>query len=270
MRGRALPGFGLTLGVTLAYLGLMVLLPLAALVLKTTLLSPAAFWAVAAAPRALAAYRLTFGVSFAAAALNVLLGATLAWVLERYAFPGRGLVNALVDLPLALPTAIAGITLATLFTRHGWFGRALEGVGVRVAFTPLGILVALVFIGLPFVVRTLQPVLADLPPELEEAGACLGASRSQVFARILAPELMPAALTGFALAFARGLGEYGSVIFIAGNMPLRTEVAPLVIMTRLEQQDLPGASAIALVMLAASFALLLSINLLQGWRARRG
>jgi sulfate transport system permease protein len=269
-RPNALPGFGLTMGFTLLYLGVIVLVPLAALVLKTASLGWPAFWAAVSAPRVLASYRLTFGASFAAAALNSLFGLVVAWVLVRYRFPGKRVVDALVDLPFALPTAVAGIALTTLYAENGWLGRPLAAAGVKVAFTPLGIMLALIFIGLPFVVRTLQPVLEDLDPQVEEAAASLGASRAQIFARVIAPILVPAWLTGGALAFARALGEYGSVVFIAGNMPMKTEIAPLLIMTKLEQYDYAGAAAIAVVLLVASFLMLLAINLLQAWSARRG
>jgi sulfate transport system permease protein len=265
---RALPGFGLSVGITLTYLGAVVLLPLAALAVKSAELTPARFWAVVTAPRVLASYRLTFGASLAAALLNVAFGLLLAWVLTRYRFPGRRLADALVDFPFALPTAVAGITLTTLYAPSGWIGSRLEPLGIKVAFAPLGIVIALTFIGLPFVVRTVQPVLADLEAEVEEAAHSLGASRWQTFLRVILPSLGPALLTGFALAFARAVGEYGSVVFISGNMPLRTEIAPLLIMTKLEQYDYAGATAIALVLLIVSFVLLLLINLVQR-RTRR-
>ncbi len=270
MTSRPLPGFGPALGFTLAYLSLLVLLPLAALVLKGTALGPHALAAAVTAPRFLAACRLSLAASLAAAAANGVFGLVLAWVLVRYRFPGRRLMDTLVDLPFALPTAVAGIALTTLYAPHGWLGRPLAALGMRVAYTRVGIAVALTFVGLPFVVRTLQPVLLGLDPEVEEAGASLGASRWQVFRRILLPAVLPAWLTGFALALARGLGEYGSVVFIAGNMPMRTEIAPLLVMTKLEQYDYAGATAIAVVLLLASFVLLLSINTLQAWTARRG
>ena len=260
---RVLPGFGLTLGFALLYLSLVVLLPLSALLFRSASLSLADFAAAAASPRALAAYRLSFGASFAAAAANMGLGLVLAWVLIRYRFPGRELVDAFVDLPFALPTAVAGITLTTLLGPDGWVGRWLEPLGIRAAYTPLGVTIALTFVGVPFVVRTLQPVLEELEAEAEEAAASLGAGRLQTFRRVLLPALWPALVTGAALAFARALGEYGSVVFISGNMPLRTEIAPLLIVTELEQYDYAGATAIATVMLAASFALLLGINALQ-------
>ena len=266
-----LPGFGLSTGFTVIYLCLVVLVPLSALALRASTLSWEKAWAVAASPRALASYRLTFGASLAAAAVNGVAGVLVAWVLARYRFPGRSLVDAMVDLPFALPTAVSGIALTAVYARSGWIGRWLEPVGLSVAFTPLGVGLALVFIGLPFVIRTVQPVIQDLDSEMEDAAAVLGASRWQTFRRVLLPAIAPAALTGFALAFARALGEYGSVVFISGNMPLKTEIAPLLIMTRLEQYDYAGAAAIATVLLVASFLLLLGINRLQAWtRARAG
>ncbi len=264
-----LPGFGLTLGLTLLYLSLIVLIPLSGIFLKTASLTWGQFWSTVSHPRALAAYRLTFGASLAGALINAVFGLLVAWALVRYPFPGKRLVDALVDLPFALPTAVAGITLTALYAPSGWLGRFLEPLGIRVAFTPLGVLVALTFIGLPFVVRTVQPVLEDLDAEVEEAAAALGADRVQTFRRVILPEIWPALLTGFALAFARALGEYGSVVFISGNMPMRTEIATLLIITRLEQYDYAGATAIATVMLVASFLMLLVINLLQGWSRRR-
>ena len=269
-RHSVLPGFGLSLGYTLFYLCLIVLIPLGALVLKSASLGWAAFWATVTAPRVLASYQLTFGASLAAALVNAVFGLVVAWVLVRYPFPGRRLVDALVDLPFALPTAVAGIALTTLYAETGWVGKHLAALGVKVAFTPLGIALALTFIGLPFVVRTLQPVLESLDTEVEEAAASLGAGRAQTLARVVLPALLPAWLTGFALAFARALGEYGSVVFIAGNMPMKTEISALLIMTKLEQYDYAGATAIAVVMLAVSFLLLLCINLVQSWAARRG
>jgi sulfate transport system permease protein len=260
-----LPGFGLSLGFTLAYLGLIVLVPLSAAFLKTAGMSWHDFWATITAPRVLASYRISFGVSFLAGAINAVFGLLVAWVLVRYPFPGRRIVDALVDLPFALPTAVAGIALTAVYAENGWIGGPLKSIGVKVAFTGLGVLVALTFIGLPFVVRTLQPVLEDLEPELEEAAATLGASRWQTLRRVIFPELFPPLLTGFALSFARALGEYGSVVFISGNMPMRTEITPLLIITKLEQYDYRGATALAVVMLVASFALLLLINTLQKW-----
>ena len=264
-----LPGFGLTTGFTVLYLCVVVLVPLSTLALRSSALSWAEAWRVVASPRALASYRLSFGASLAAAAANVVLGVLVAWVLSRYRFPGRSLVDAHVDQPIAHPTALSGIALTAVYAKTGWIGRHLEPLGIRAAFTPLGVAIALTFIGLPFVIRTVQPVLEDLDPELEEAAAVLGAGRGQTFRHVLLPTLLPAALTGFALAFARALGEYGSVVFISGNMPLRTEIAPLLIMTRLEQYDYAGASAIAVVLLAASFLVLLAVNRLQAWTRER-
>ncbi len=269
-RHSVLPGFGLTMGFTLLYVSLIVLIPLAALAAKSSADGWDAFWRAASAPRVLAAYRLTFGAALAAALLNAVFGFVVAWVLARYRFPGRRLVDALVDLPFALPTAVAGIALTTLYARTGWLGAPLEALGVRVAFTPLGITVALTFIGLPFVVRTLQPIIETLDAEVEEAAASLGASRWQTLRRVVLPALVPAWITGFALAFARALGEYGSVVFISGNMPMKTEIAPLLIVTKLEQYEYAGATAIAVVMLLASFTLLGAINALQAWSLRRG
>jgi sulfate transport system permease protein len=266
---RVLPGFGLSLGYTLAYMSLLVLIPLTAVFIKTTELSFTAFWETVTAPRVLASYRLSFGAALLAAAINVVLGFILAWSLVRYSFPGKRIVDALVDLPFALPTAVAGIALTALYARNGWLGQYLEPLGVKVAFTPLGVLVALIFIGLPFVVRTVQPVLEDLDTELEEAAASLGARRWQTMQRVVLPTLLPALLTGFALAFARAVGEYGSVIFIAGNMPMVSEITPLIIITKLEQYDYVGATAVAAVMLVVSFILLLTINGLQSWTDRR-
>ena len=264
-----LPGFGLTMGYSLLYLGLIVLLPLAATFLKTTNLSLEQFWATATAPRVIASYKLTFGASFVAAIVNVVFGVLVAWVLVRYSFPGRRLVDALVDLPFALPTAVAGIALTALYSSNGWIGRLLEPYSIKVAFTPLGVWIALTFIGLPFVVRTVQPVLQDFEKELEEAAVSLGATRWQTFWHIILPALGPSVLTGFSLAFARALGEYGSVVFISGNMPHRTEITPLLIITKLEQYDYTGATAIAVVMLVISFVLLLLVNLVQWWNLRR-
>ena len=268
-RHSVLPGFDITLGFTLLYLSLVVLIPLSAAFLKTFTLTWPAFWEAVASPRVVASYRLTFGASFAAALLNAFFGLIIAWVLVRYQFPGKRIIDALVDLPFALPTAVAGIALTAIYAANGWIGRYLAPLGIKVSFTPLGVFVALVFIGLPFVVRTLQPVLEDLHKEVEEAAATLGASRAQTFRRVIFPILMPALLTGFALAFARALGEYGSVIFIAGNMPMISEITPLLIITKLEQYDYAGATAIAVVMLVISFVMLLLINLLQAWARRR-
>jgi sulfate transport system permease protein len=263
-----LPGFGLSLGITCTYLSLMVLLPLATVFGRTTDLTGSAFWATVTDPRVVASYRVTFGASFLAALVNTVFGLLVAWVLVRYRFPGRRLVDAMVDLPFALPTAVAGIALTTLYSANGWIGSRLEPFGLKVSYTWLGITVALIFIGLPFVVRTVQPVLDDLEVEVEEAAASLGARRWQTFTRVVLPTVGPALLTGFALAFARAIGEYGSVVFISGNMPMKTEIVPLLIITKLEQYDYAGATAVALVMLLVSFALLLAINLLQ-WAARR-
>ena len=264
-----LPGFGLAMGFTLLYLSLIVLIPIAALFLRTTSLSWGEFWSTVTAPRVLASYQLSFGASLIAALVNALFGLLIAWVLVRYSFPGKRIIDALVDLPFALPTAVAGISLTSIFVKTGWIGQYLEPWGIQVAFTPLGVTVALIFIGLPFVVRTIQPVLEDLDKELEEVAASLGANRWQTFTRVLLPPLLPALLTGFALAFARALGEYGSVVFISGNMPMRTEIVPLLIITKLEQYDYAGATAIAVVMLVASFVLMLVINLLQRWSSSR-
>ncbi len=269
---RVMPGFRLSLGFTIFYLALIVLIPLSAVFLKTFTMSWPAFWSAVTSERVVASYKLTFGASLIGAFLNVIFGGIVAWVLVRYEFPGKRIIDALVDLPFALPTAVAGITLTALYSSNGWFGSFLEGVlGIKVAFTPLGIVVALTFIGLPFVVRTVQPVLEDAERELEEAAASLGASAWQTFSRVVFPTILPSLMTGFALAFARATGEYGSVIFIAGNMPMVSEITPLFIITKLEQYDYAGATAIAVVMLLASFIMLLSINLLQAWaRARTG
>jgi sulfate transport system permease protein len=266
--GSVLPGFGLSLGITLLYLGLIVLIPLSTIFLKTASLTWAVFLDKVTTPRALAAFRLSFTAALVAAAVNAVFGLIVAWVLERYRFPGRRLVDAMVDLPFALPTAVAGISLATIYATNGWVGQWLAPLGIQVAYTPLGIMVALTFIGLPFVVRTVQPVLRDIDPEVEEAAASLGAGRWRTFFRVLLPELVPALATGFVLAFARALGEYGSVIFIAGNMPMKSEIVPLLIMIQLEQYDYAGATAIAMVFLIASFSLLFLINFLA-WRRHR-
>ena len=265
-----MPGFSLSLGFTLLYLSLIVLLPLSALVFNTLAMSWDAFWATVTSPRVVAAYRLSFGASLAAALVNAVFGTILAWVLVRYEFPFRRLLDAFVDLPFALPTAVAGIALTALYSGKGWIGQYLEPNGLKVAFTPTGVTVALIFIGLPFVVRTVQPVLEEAERELEEAAASLGANRLQTFIFVILPTILPAVITGFALAFARALGEYGSVIFIAGNMPMVSEIVPLLIVTKLEQYDYRGATAIAVVMLGASFLMLLAINLLQAWMRRRG
>ena len=262
---RVLPGFGITMGFTLLYLSLIVLIPLSTILLKTATLSWSAFWGTVTAARTLAAYRLSLETAWIAASINVIAGLLVAWVLVRYRFPGKRFIDGLVDLPFALPTAVAGIALTSLYASNGWIGGYAEALGLKIAYTPSGIVVALIFIGLPFVVRTVEPVLQDFDAAVEEAAASLGAGRWQTFIRVIMPELLPALLTGFALAFARGLGEYGSVIFIAGNLPLRTEITPLLIMIKLEQFDYAGATAIALVFLSLSFALLLGINVLQ-WK----
>ena len=266
---RVMPGFGLSLGFTIFYLALIVLIPLSAVFLKTFTMTWEAFWAAVTSERVVASYKLSFGASLIAATINVFFGGIVAWVLVRYQFPGKRIIDALVDLPFALPTAVAGITLTALYSSNGWIGQYLETFGWKVAFTPVGVVVALTFIGLPFVVRTVQPVLEDAERELEEAAASLGANSLQTFSRIIFPTIMPAMLTGFALAFARATGEYGSVIFIAGNMPMVSEITPLFIITKLEQYDYTGATAIAVVMLIVSFLLLLTINLLQAWTRKR-
>ncbi len=255
-----LPGFGLTFGYTLLYLSLIVLIPLAALLAKTATMSWGQFWETATDPRVVASYKLTFGAAFLGALINAVLGFVVAWTLVRYTFPGRRAIDALVDLPFAMPTAVSGIALTAIFAKNGWIGRFLEPLGIKAAFSPLGVLIALTFIGLPFVVRTLQPALQDLETEVEEASASLGASRWQTFRRVILPALVPALLTGFALAFARALGEYGSVVFISGNMPMKTEISSLLIIAKLEQYDYAGATAIAVVLLGGSFAILLALN----------
>lgn len=265
---RVLPGFNLTLGYTLLYLSLIVLIPLSALVLKTFTLSWAQFWAAVASERVVASYQLTFGASFIAASVNVVFGLLVAWVLVRYPFPGKKIVDALVDLPFALPTAVAGIALTALLADNGWIGQVLAPYGIKLAFNRNGIVIALIFIGLPFVVRTVQPVLEDAEKELEEAATCLGATRWQTFRHVIFPSIAPALLTGFAMAFARAIGEYGSVIFIAGNMPMVSEITPLIIIGKLEQYDYAGATAVAVVMLMFSFILLLVINALQAWQKK--
>jgi sulfate transport system permease protein len=266
---RVLPGFHLTLGYTLFYLALIVLIPLSSLLFKTFTLSWAEFWTAVASPRVVASYRLTFGASFLAALVNVFSGLLLAWVLVRYEFAGKKIIDALIDLPFALPTAVAGISLTALLANNGWIGQYLEPHGIQLAFNPKGIVIALIFIGLPFVVRTVQPVLEDCEKELEEAATCLGASRLQTFWYVIFPSIAPALLTGFAMAFARAVGEYGSVIFIAGNMPMVSEITPLIIISKLEQYDYAGATAVATVMLGISFVLLLLVNALQSWQRRR-
>jgi len=266
---RVLPGFHITLGFSIFYLCLIVLIPLSALVFKTFTLSWEQFWVAVTSPRVMASYRLTFGASLIAALVNAVFGLLVAWVLVRYKFPGKRIVDALVDLPFALPTAVAGISLTALLAGNGWIGQLLEPHGIKLAFTPAGIVIALIFIGLPFVVRTVQPVLEDAEKELEEAATSLGATRLQTFTKVIFPSIAPALLTGFAMAFARAIGEYGSVIFIAGNMPMISEITPLIIIGKLEQYDFAGATAVALVMLVISFILLLVINGLQAWQRRR-
>jgi sulfate transport system permease protein len=263
-----LPGFGFTMGCTMMYLSLIILIPLSTIFIRASGYGWAQFWEAVTSPRVVASYKLSFGAALAAAGINCFFGLLVAWVLVRYRFPMRKVIDGLVDLPFALPTSVAGIVLTTMYAENGWIGRYLGEIGIKVAFTPLGIIMALVFIGLPFVVRTVQPVLQYLEPELEEMAVILGANRKQTFIKVLLPGLLPAITTGFAMAFARGLGEYGSVVFISGNMPMRTEIAPLLIITKLEQFDLPGAAAIACVMLVASFVFLLIINLLQWWSGR--
>jgi sulfate transport system permease protein len=265
---RTLPGFGPALGLTLVYLSLIVLIPLSGVFLRASQMTVNGFVEAVTNPRALASYRLSFGASFVAALVNAFFGVIVAWVLVRYRFPGRRIVDALVDLPFALPTAVAGIALTAVYAPTGWIGRYLASLGIDVAFTPIGVAVALTFIGLPFVVRTVQPVLEDLSSEVEEAAASLGAGRLAIFRRVILPVVLPAILTGFTLAFARALGEYGSVVFISGNLPLKTEITTLLVMTKLEQYDYAGATAIASVLLVASFVLLLAVNLLQAWTAR--
>jgi sulfate transport system permease protein len=266
---RVLPGFEITLGFTIAYLSLIVLIPLSALVFKTLNLTWEQFWQTVTAPRVVASYKLTLGASFIAALVNAFFGLLLAWVLVRYQFFGKKIVDALVDLPFALPTAVAGISLTALLAGNGWVGQYLEPLGIQLAFNRNGVLIALIFIGLPFVVRTVQPILEDVEKELEEAATCLGATRWQTFSRVIFPALAPALLTGFAMAFARAIGEYGSVIFIAGNMPMVSEITPLIIISKLEQYDYAGATAVALVMLSAAFVMLLLINGLQAWQRSR-
>ncbi|HUA01172.1 MAG TPA: sulfate ABC transporter permease subunit CysT [Candidatus Aquilonibacter sp.] len=264
-----LPGFGLSLGLTLFYLCLIVLIPLSATVLKASALTWHQFWHVVTSPRAMASYRLSFGGALIGATINLFFGILVAWVLVRYRFPGKRLFDSLVDLPFALPTAVAGISLTAIYAPNGWLGKPLASLGIHVAYTRLGVVIALTFIGLPFVVRTVQPVLEDLDKELEEAAASLGAGRLQTFTRVLLPTILPAAITGFTMAFARAVGEYGSVIFIAGNMPMRTEITPLLIVTKLQEYDYAGATAIAVAMLAVSTALILPINMLQRWAGSR-
>ncbi|MEO7329689.1 MAG: sulfate ABC transporter permease subunit CysT [Minicystis sp.] len=268
-RKSVLPGFGLSMGITLVYLSLVVLVPLSMIVLKTSTVGWSRFWQIALDPRAIASYKLSFGASLIAASVNAVFGVILAWVLVRYRFFGKGLIDALIDLPFALPTAVGGIALTGIYSAKGWVGRFLVPLGIEAAFSRLGVVIALIFVGLPFVVRTVQPVLVDLDLEQEEAAATLGATRFQTFVRVIVPAILPAVITGFALSFARALGEYGSVVFIAGNMPMKTEITPLLIMTKLEQFDYPGATSIAVVMLVTSFTLLLIVNRLQAWSGKR-
>ncbi|WP_428305537.1 sulfate ABC transporter permease subunit CysT [Lacipirellula sp.] len=266
---QVIPGFGITMGYTVTYLSLIVLIPLAALFIKSAGLGWDDFWKAVWNPRVIASYKLTFGASLVAAIINAVCGFVVAWTLVRYKFPGKAIIDAMIDLPFALPTAVSGIALTAVYSSHGWFGQYLEPLGIKVAYTPLGITLALVFIGLPFVVRTLQPALADLERESEEAAASLGANRFQTFTRVILPTILPALLTGFALSLARAIGEYGSVVFISGNMPMRTEITSLLIISKLEQYDTAGAAAISVVMLIASFGLLLAINMLQHIAGRR-
>ena len=268
-RHSVLPGFGLSLGYTVLYLSLLLIVPMAALFMRAASLSLESFWAIVTAPQVMAAYKLSFGASLAAALVNAVFGLLVAWVLVRYTFPGKRLVDAMVDLPFALPTAVAGISLTAVLAPNGWIGQYLEALGIKAVFTPLGITITLIFIGLPFVVRMVQPVLVELDRDVEEAAASLGANRWQTFRKVLFPAIFPPLLTGFALAFARALGEYGSVVFISGNMPFKTEIVPLLIMTKLEQFDYAGATAIAVVMLVMSFVILLAINVLQRWSDSR-
>ena len=268
-RSRVLPGFGLSLGFTLAYVSFIVLIPLSAVFIKSFGIGWDGLWEILTSERILKSLQLSFSAALIAATVNVIFGLLLAWCLVRYSFPGKRIVDALVDLPFALPTAVAGIALTSLYVKNGWIGQYLEPLGIHVAYTPIGITLALIFIGLPFVVRTVQPVLSDIETELEEAASALGANRWQTISKVILPILFPALLTGFALAFARGVGEYGSVIFIAGNMPYKTEIAPLMIISRLEEYDYAGATTIAVVMLVLSFAILFLINLLQAWASRR-
>jgi sulfate/thiosulfate transport system permease protein len=268
-RSRVLPGFGLSLGFTLAYLSLIVLIPLSAVFIKSLGIGWDGLWEILSSKRILKSLQLSFTAAIVAALVNVVFGLLLAWCLVRYSFPGKRIVDALVDLPFALPTAVAGIALTSLYAPTGWIGQYLEPIGIQVAYTPIGITLALIFIGLPFVVRTVQPVLSDLETELEEAASALGANRFQIVTKVIFPILLPALITGFALAFARGVGEYGSVIFIAGNQPFETEIAPLMIISRLEEYDYAGATTIAVVMLLISFVMLFLINLLQAWASRR-
>jgi sulfate transport system permease protein len=264
-----IPGFGITMGLSLVYITLLVLIPVSMVFLNSSSIGSANFWDIALSERVLAALKISFGTSFLAAAINAVFGLLIAWVLERYTFPGKKIIDGLIDLPFALPTAVAGISLTTLYAQNGWIGKIFTSMGVKISYTPIGITIALIFISFPFVVRTVQPVLQSIDLEVEEAAACLGATRFQTFRKIILPELMPAIITGFALAFARALGEYGSVVFISGNMPLKTEIAPLLIRTKLEQYDYAGGTAIAAIMLVISFIMLLIINLFQWWTSNR-
>ena len=268
-RHKVLPGFGLTLGYTMLYLSIIVLVPLSAAFIETAKIGPGGFWEILTRPRVLASLKLSFGLSLAAAFINSIAGLLVAWVLTRYSFPGKMIVDAAIDLPFALPTAVAGIALTAVYAPNGWLGAPLNSIGIKVAFAPLGIMIALMFVGLPFAVRTVQPILENLDSELEEAAATLGAHRWTAFRRVILPVVMPSVLTGFAMSFARGVGEYGSVVFISGNMPMKTEIAPLLIVTQLEQYDLPAATTIAIIMLLLSFGVILTINLLQAWSSRR-
>jgi sulfate/thiosulfate transport system permease protein len=268
-RTSTIPGFGLTLGITLSYLSLLVVIPLVALIVKASGVGIAGFSKILLEPRVLAAFKLSFGTAFVAALINAVFGLLLAWVLVRYSFPGKKFIDAFVDFPFALPTAVAGIALTSMYSKNGWIGSFFDQYGIKIAFTPIGIIIALTFIGLPFVVRTVQPVLQDLEKDVEEAAASLGANRIQTFLKVILPSLFPSLLTGFALALARAVGEYGSVVFISGNMPMRTEILPLLIVTKLEQYDYIGATALATLMLLASFVMLLLINLLQSWSQQK-
>jgi len=264
-----IPGFGMTMGLSLLYLTLLVLIPLSMIFVNSAQIGPREFWSIATSERVLASLKISFSTSFIAAFINIIFGLLLAWVLERYTFPGRKVIDGLIDLPFALPTAVAGISLTTLYAENGWIGGLLRPLGMKVSYTPLGIVVALVFIGFPFVVRTVQPVLESIDLEVEEAAACLGATRFQTFVRVILPELLPALITGFALAFSRALGEYGSVVFISGNMPMKTEITPLLIRTKLEQYDYAGGTAVATIMLIISFVMLFLINMFQWWASHR-
>ncbi len=264
-----IPGFGLTMGITILYITLLILIPVAMVFVNSSALGLKSFWEIAASPRVLASLKVSFGTAFLAASINAVFGLLMAWVLERYSFPGKKLIDGLIDLPFALPTAVAGISLTTLYAPNGWLGRFFEPLGIKISYTPLGITVALIFISFPFVIRTVQPVLHSFDTEVEEAAACLGASRFQTFRKIIIPELLPALITGFALSFARALGEYGSVVFISGNMPMKTEITPLLIRTKLEQYDYAGGTAVAAIMLIISFIMLLVINLFQWWAGNR-